>query len=182
MLLPKPPRRGPKPPKPIRRRGPRRGRFNPFAEYRKLEKLCDDTYALIIRLRGGNRCKLCGTNSQTQCAHLISRRYHAVRHALDPANAWCLCARCHARWTNDPLGWDDLMERTFGPVEWARRKAMARVPCRPDYSLMRVPLRLLLVAEMAGGTHGLDAQVDKILARHEEYERRADGLLGENRG
>jgi 5-methylcytosine-specific restriction endonuclease McrA len=170
--FPKPPRRGPKPRRPIPRRSGRGKRFNPFAEYNRLEKLCDDTYALIIRLRGFNRCKLCGTNSNTQCAHLISRRYHAVRHALDPQNAWCLCARCHTRWTHDPLGWDELMERTFGVAEWARRKAQARVPCRPDYSLMRVPLRLLLVATAANGTYGLDAQVEKVLRRHDEYEER----------
>jgi hypothetical protein len=160
--LPKPVRRGPKPPRRIRRTK----RPNPFKEYLSLEKLCDDTFALIVRIRGANRCKLCRRGGDTQCAHLISRRYHQCRHNFD--NAWCLCRSCHARWTHDPLGWDDLMERTFGAVEWGRRKQLAQVQTRPDYSAMRLPLRLLLLAEAnAAGDYGLDAQVEKLLLRHD---------------
>lgn len=174
MRLPKPERRGRKPPRPIPRRSGRR-RFNPFAAHRKLEKLCNDTIRLYARVRDENRCRLCGATGNTQGAHLISCRYKSVAH--QPDNLWALCVRCHKRWTEDPLGWDDLMERAFGPVEWSKRKFEAQIPCRPDYSLMRYPLKLLLVTAAAHGTHGLDAQVDKILARHEEYERRADGTV-----
>lgn len=171
--IPKPARRGPKPTRPIprRRKGPKK--FNPFAAHHALEKLCDDTFALFIRVRGKNRCQLCGANRGTQCAHLISRRYKQSRHLS--ANAMCLCMACHKRWTEDPLGWDDLMERMLGPVEWAQRKADARVPTRPDYSLMRIPLRLLLLEEIRqrGTTFGLDAQVEALLLRHEQVERKA---------
>lgn len=169
ISLPKPERRGPKSRRPIPPRRSGRRRFNPFAAHHKLEKLCDDTFALVVRLRAGNRCKLCGSDYMTQCAHLVSRRYKSLRHSFD--NAWCLCLSCHKRWTEDPLGWDDLVERAVGIVEWQRRKFEARVPCRPDYSLMRTPLRLLLVGQAINGAFGLDGQIERILSRHTPYDQ-----------
>lgn len=167
--IPKPPRRGPKPRRPIPRRRLRgRRRANPFAAHRKLKKLVDDTFALVVRVRDSNRCRLCNANSDTQCAHLISRRYEQCRVSLD--NAWCLCRRCHARWTHDPLGWDELMERAFGPVEWAKRKSEAQIPVRPDWSALRLVMKWQLVDVLRGGAHGLDVQAERILARHEEWE------------
>jgi hypothetical protein len=162
MILPKPERRGPKPPRRIRRGKP----INPFASFNKAKNLCDDTFALTVRVRDRNRCRLCSSDHNTQCGHLISRRYASCRH--DQGNAWTLCSRCHSRWTHDPLGWDELMERAFGPVDWAKRKFAAQIPSKPDYSLMRIPLLLLLKeAIRKNGTCGLEAQVDKLLARHE---------------
>jgi hypothetical protein len=114
---------------------------------------------------------MCRSRASTQCAHLISRRYEQARYL--PSNAWCLCAVCHTRWTYDPLGWDALMRATFGPAEWEQRLMMARIPVKPDYTILRLLLLRQLTEEIrTEGMQGLDAQVEKILARHEEYERK----------
>lgn len=163
--IPKPARRGPKPRRPIARsRG--WGRAAALKAWRSEKKLADDTFALYIRVRDGNRCRLCRSNLFTQCAHLISRRYESCR--IDETNAWCLCRTCHKRYTEDPLGWDGLMETTFGVVEWAKRKRDAQVPTRIDYSAARIPLLQMLLREVKarGGAGGLEAQVERIIERH----------------
>lgn len=174
LALPKPPRRGPKPRRPIRRgKG-----INPFKRYGKLLALCDDTFSLYIRLRDRNCCRLCGDDGQrgaaTQCAHLISRRYHGRRWSSE--NAWCLCSRCHDRWTHDPLGWDDLMEASLGVVEWAKQKREAQPISKAtahQLSQMRLPLLLLVREQARKGMFGLDAQVEKIEARHARHSEEA---------
>jgi hypothetical protein len=139
----------------------------------RLLRLVDDTFTLYVRVRDRNRCRLCGSTYRTQGAHLISRRYHGPR--WSPSNCWCLCAQCHARYTNDPIGWDMLMRQTFGAAEWETRLAYARVVSKATthrLSLLRVALKMLLIAEArTAGTSGLDEQVGRMLDRHERYEK-----------
>jgi 5-methylcytosine-specific restriction endonuclease McrA len=170
--LPKPPHRGPKPKRAIARRGS--PRTAGLKLWRKTEELCDDLFSLYVRVRDGNRCRLCRSTFAPQCAHLISRRYKQCRHLGE--NAWTLCGTCHPRYTHDPLGWDDLVGVRVGLAEWARRKAAAQITCKPDYSTMAIPLRLLLLREVkTNGDYGLGLQVEKIQARY-------DALIGGGRG
>jgi predicted restriction endonuclease len=56
-------------------------------------------HALIVRAHGS--CLKCGTDQTLQCAHIISRKYSWTRTDLD--NAFCLCASCHAYFTDHPV-------------------------------------------------------------------------------
>jgi predicted restriction endonuclease len=56
-------------------------------------------HALIIRAHGS--CVKCGNDHTLQCAHIISRKYSWTRTDLD--NAFCLCASCHAYFTDHPV-------------------------------------------------------------------------------
>lgn len=178
LALPKPPRRGRKPPKPIRRRASeperlRRGRLLA----KGLLKLCDELHSLHIRLRDRNRCRLCGSTSNVQCAHLISRRYKACRWSEE--NCWALCHGCHMRYTHDPLGWDDLCEKAAGVVEWARRKAAAQVSTKPDYStlVLALALRLGELRKRSGNDYELGKRLDTAMAKVDRQIGGAHGLV-----
>jgi len=86
-------------------------------------------HAQLVRARG--RCEYCDSTANLQCAHIISRRYSRTR--TDLANAFCLCAKCHAHFTDHPVdfgvfavskigrdAYDDLYRRAHGDgkVDW----------------------------------------------------------------
>lgn len=82
-------------------------------------------HAEVVRSRG--RCQRCGSTSNLQCAHIIPRRYNAVR--TDEQNAWALCAGCHLRtteWASEHMA---LVESTIGldTYEQLRQRAEAGV-------------------------------------------------------
>lgn len=56
-------------------------------------------HSQVIRSIGA--CERCGGDNSLQCAHIISRRYNAVR--TDLRNAFCLCASCHRFFTDHPV-------------------------------------------------------------------------------
>ena len=56
-------------------------------------------HAAIVRSRAG--CESCGSSDHLQCAHIISRKYSWTRTDLE--NAFCLCARCHRHFTDNPI-------------------------------------------------------------------------------
>ena len=71
----------------------------------------DRLFSLLIRTRDDWTCKSCGRGQQQavmQCAHIVSRRYRAVR--WNALNAVCLCSACHVGYTHDPIGWEDWVE------------------------------------------------------------------------
>jgi hypothetical protein len=110
-----------------------------------LKKLSDDCFSLVVRIRDGDRCQLCGGDYRVQCAHLVSRRYYSVR--WSPENAVALCWPCHARYTFDPLGWDAVCEDWKGVVEWAKLKDTARAGGlgeKVDYPMLVFALGALL--------------------------------------
>jgi 5-methylcytosine-specific restriction endonuclease McrA len=78
-------------------------------------------HAELVRGRGS--CANCGGTSNLQCAHIIPRRYAATR--TDPANAYCLDARCHMRFTEHADEWMAFIDRTIGRAEFDRLKAKA---------------------------------------------------------
>ena len=122
-MIPKPPKRGPKPRKRISRRGRKR-----TSKRRKgrlqLRKECDKRFAIAVKQRDAWTCRACGSPFRIQCAHIVSRRYHATRWLL--GNAVALCAGCHMKYTHDPLAWDWWVEDRIGPAGYAELKRIAR--------------------------------------------------------
>jgi len=74
-------------------------------------------------------------NGKIQCAHLISRRYLAIR--WDEANAMPLCAAHHTYFTLHPLEWEEFC-RSAG-VDWddLRRRALNDPPMDPETVVKR---------------------------------------------
>ena len=56
-------------------------------------------HAAIVRDHAS--CQSCGSTNSLQCAHIISRKYSHTR--TDLGNAFCLCASCHAYFTDHPV-------------------------------------------------------------------------------
>ena len=67
-------------------------------------------HAQIIRDRGA--CEKCGSSSNLQCAHIFSRKYSWTRPSLD--NAFCLCARCHRHYTDNPVEFGEFTNEMIG--------------------------------------------------------------------
>ena len=88
-----------------------------------LRNKADKLFSLAIRNRD-DHCLACGTTFRLQCAHIVSRRYGATRWCLD--NAVCLCARCHLKYTHDPLGWEEWVDDRFGKGRLVQLKLRAR--------------------------------------------------------
>jgi hypothetical protein len=75
--------------------------------------LADILFSRIVRARG--RCERCGigaTATILHTAHIVRRRYSAVRCVED--NAWCLCPSCHH--DVDEWAWEHqkLVKETIG--------------------------------------------------------------------
>lgn len=89
-----------------------------------LRRKADRLFSLAIRERDDHACRACGSTYRAQCAHIVSRRYGATRWSMD--NAVCLCAKCHMKYTHDPLGWEDWVDERFGPERLKGLKLRAR--------------------------------------------------------
>lgn len=85
----------------------------------------DNWFSMIVRSVG--HCAFCGTTERLQCAHIVSRRYLGVR--WDFANAICLCASCHLRFTHRPLEWEEYVVGLIGEGAYLnlKRRALAFV-------------------------------------------------------
>ena len=141
--LPKPARSGPKPRKRIVSKGKAGSRTSRRRKARKAKlKDADRLFSEYIRTRDDWQCKACGSPKRPQCAHLISRRYRAVR--WNPGNAVCLCSACHVRFTHDPLGWEAWCEERF-PGTFTELKRIARLGiAHVDYEYECDGIRALL--------------------------------------
>lgn len=89
-----------------------------------LRKKADDLFRDAVRERDGWACRNCESTRLPQCAHIVSRRYNAIRWNL--GNAVCLCKSCHMKFTQDPLGWEDWVNERFGEARLRNLKFMAR--------------------------------------------------------
>lgn len=72
-------------------------------------------HSVIVRSRG--YCENCGqawlsTGSKLECAHIVSRRFSRTRTRQD--NAFCLCSRCHLRFTEWPLEFAEFVLSKIG--------------------------------------------------------------------
>ena len=106
-------------------------------------------HSLVVRARGA--CEHCGrSHLALQCAHIIGRRYAATR--TDPANAFCLCAGCHFRFTEWPLEFHDFVLGKIGADAYddLRAKAEAGVKANDLFWQDQIDrLQLLLLDEDA---------------------------------
>jgi 5-methylcytosine-specific restriction endonuclease McrA len=74
--------------------------------------VADELFAKVIKVRD-QRCTECGDTFKLQCAHIFSRRYHAIR--CDERNAVALCAKCHMFFTHRPIEEERWRQRILGP-------------------------------------------------------------------
>lgn len=81
-------------------------------------------HSLVVRARGA--CERCGRSPERlECAHIIGRRYAAVR--TDETNAWCLCSGCHRRLTEHPDEHMAFVAQTIGMEAFTLLKERALV-------------------------------------------------------
>ncbi len=79
-------------------------------------------HSQLVRLRG--HCENCWSADELQCSHVVPRTWAWTR--TDEFNAFCLCAKCHHRFTDFPDEWMDFIERTIGLAEYLRLKDKAQ--------------------------------------------------------
>jgi 5-methylcytosine-specific restriction endonuclease McrA len=82
----------------------------------------DKFFSLIVRSKGA--CENCGLTTNLQCAHIRSRRFNNTRCEL--LNAFCLCAACHRKFTDEPLLFASFVheKRTPAEIRWLDRKSL----------------------------------------------------------
>lgn len=68
-------------------------------------------HSKVIRMLG--ICERCGETDyeRLQCAHIISRKYNSTR--TDLRNAFCLCASCHAYFTDHPADFGRFVDGSW---------------------------------------------------------------------
>ena len=76
-----------------------------------LRNKADRLWSLAIRERDG-ACRRCGTTERLQAAHVISRRYKAIR--WDLRNGICLCMGCHHWNHHNPVEFDWWVQDLIG--------------------------------------------------------------------
>jgi len=77
----------------------RRKRKNPDIPAKgRLKDIADRLWSLAVRDDWANKCAVCGTGSELNAHHLISRQHQTTRYDL--RNGICLCAR-HHKWCGD---------------------------------------------------------------------------------
>ena len=91
-------------------------------------------HSQIVRSRG--RCENCGdawraTGSKLECAHIVSRRYSRTRTRID--NAFCLCSKCHMRFTEWPLEFAAFVVATIGQGAYDALVADAQALTKIDW-------------------------------------------------
>ncbi len=107
-------------------------------------------HSKLVRSRG--KCESCGDDQyeHLQCAHIISRRYSTTR--CDENAAFCLCWKCHRRYTDHPDEWMSFVEKKIGLDEYLRLKHKAiegsrsRVKVDWDAEVLRLQALLKEVA------------------------------------
>jgi len=96
----------------------------------------DRLFSQYIRQRD-EHCLNCGTNRNLQCAHILGRRFSAIR--CDPDNAVTLCLECHHFFDSNPKAWRVWVDERYpGRRETLRERA---TPVRPDWKPIAAWLR-----------------------------------------
>lgn len=91
-------------------------------------------HSQIVRSRG--ECENCGglwrtTGSKLECAHIISRRFSRTR-TLE-SNAFCLCSRCHMRFTEWPLEFAEFVTDRIGQDGYDALRALSQQTDKVDW-------------------------------------------------
>ena len=97
----------------------------------------DVVFSKIVRNLG--HCEHCGTGSNLQCAHWLSRRYSNTRTDFD--NAFSLCAGCHAYFSADPIAWTDWTIGKRGREVYDRLREAANKHSEVDWPAELARLR-----------------------------------------
>lgn len=106
-------------------------------------------HSLVVRSRGA--CERCGSRDDLQCAHIISRARVLTR--TDEMNAFCLCAKDHWWFTNNPVEFGLFVVERIGQdgYEALRTKAFAAPP-RPMVAFWQAEVdRLSVLLAQAEG-------------------------------
>lgn len=76
-----------------------------------------------------------------QCAHIVSRSYHATR--WDEYNALALCVGDHKYFTEHPLEWEVWITDRIGDYEFRelKKRALAGLSHRTNYRVLCASLR-----------------------------------------
>jgi len=103
-------------------------------------------HSQIVRARG--YCENCGyawrsTGSKLECAHIVSRRYSRTRTDLN--NAFCLCSKCHMRFTEWPLEFAEFVVERIGQDVYDDLQAKAQSLAKVDWYDELDRLRMLAV-------------------------------------
>lgn len=79
-------------------------------------------------------CEYCGERDYAllQCAHIVSRKYSATR--TDLSNAFCLCARCHRRFTDWPVEFARFVVDRIGTEKYDELTRKAQEVTKMDWS------------------------------------------------
>jgi len=88
-------------------------------------------HALIIRDHG--ECIRCHHVEALQCAHIISRKYSQTRTDLN--NAFCLCATCHAYFTDHPVDFGQFTIDQIGETNYDLLLEKRRATTKVDWSI-----------------------------------------------
>ena len=137
-MIPKPEKRSRKPKRPLRRKSKRKAKLHD----------ADRLFSELIRSRDGWACRVCGSPYRPQCAHLVSRRYRAVRWSTE--NAVTLCPSHHVLYTHRPLEWEAWCEERWpGRLGMLKARALAGV-AKVDYDAVCESLRLDLALGRTG--------------------------------
>jgi len=86
-------------------------------------------HAQIIRNLG--YCESCGSGHNLQCAHIISRKYSQTRTSLN--NAFCLCASCHARYTDHPVEFGKFVTDMMGEEKYNELRQLSNLTDKVDW-------------------------------------------------
>jgi hypothetical protein len=112
---------------------------------RYADKLCalhlaDRVFAKRVRSRGiceGEAERKVACNGELQCAHIIRRRYFALR--WDEANALSLCAAHHLYWTHHQLEWEAWIDANHDPDYQTLRFCALRDPKQIPEDVLEQP-------------------------------------------
>ena len=81
-------------------------------------------------------CRYCGSQVDLEWAHVLSRRYMAVR--WDRANSMALCRTHHYMFTVNPLRWEQWCRDVEIPWDELRHKALYGPPMQPMFVIERL--------------------------------------------
>lgn len=164
MQLPKPPRRGRKPPRPIARyKRPARTRRRD--DRGALRELADDVMSLYVRHKAGWRCWRCENPKywEMQMAHIIPKGAHPTGRYIE-RNVRCLCSRCHTYYTHHSEEWREYVINRIGQAAYdelwvAVRVRQGEVDYRAEILYWWVKLRALPMQD------AIQERVEKLMAR-----------------
>lgn len=92
-----------------------------MTEKKRWKDKCDALFSKIVRRVGF--CIETKVKYNLQCAHIVSRSYHATAWDLD--NAVCLFKNRHCYYTHHPVEWENFVNETIGEEKHKELKKRA---------------------------------------------------------